>query len=320
MPKSSLRDKLEGNELDLSMSDLEVVPVKELANIPKATQLDLSCNKLTKLPDAFCTLTHLIKLDLSKNSLTELPKDFGNLENIQHLDLLGNNLTTLPRSFCQLKKLKWLDLKDNPLEEGLKKNAGDCLDETQCKKCAIRILMYMTDLDSQLEKLYQDKLKKKQAADARQKELEEKEKEKKRQEKKADKERKRREREAKRAQEILAQSGDTSDEELNREKEKLKHNGGHKALKRSKASCCSPCSIIVLTLLLVLFIGIFVAIDYHCNTSTKDDLCVTYWHPSRKQLLTTWSQSKTQFITALSESKMYCLDFYHRHIEKLFVK
>ncbi|XP_012945636.1 leucine-rich repeat-containing protein 59 [Aplysia californica] len=161
MPKDSLRDKLDGNELDLSMSNLEVVPVKELAALPKATQLDLSCNRLTVLPDAFCTLTHIIRLDVSKNGLTELPKDFGHLDNLQHLDLLGNSLTTLPRSFCHLRKLKWLDLKDNPLEDGLKKNAGDCLDEAQCRKCATRILMYMKDLDSQLERQWQKKLQKK---------------------------------------------------------------------------------------------------------------------------------------------------------------
>lgn len=89
--------------------------------------------------DAFCTLTHLISLDLSKNALTELPKDFGQLENLQRLDLLGNQLKTLPRSFCQLRKLKWLDLKDNPLEDRLKKNAGDCLNDTQCKDCASRV-------------------------------------------------------------------------------------------------------------------------------------------------------------------------------------
>lgn len=46
----NLRDKLDGNELDLSLSDLNEVPVKELAALPKATILDLSCNKLTTLP------------------------------------------------------------------------------------------------------------------------------------------------------------------------------------------------------------------------------------------------------------------------------
>uniref|UniRef100_A0A7M4FS35 Uncharacterized protein n=1 Tax=Crocodylus porosus TaxID=8502 RepID=A0A7M4FS35_CROPO len=46
----NLRDKLEGNELDLSLSDLSEVPVKELAALPKATVLDLSCNNLAALP------------------------------------------------------------------------------------------------------------------------------------------------------------------------------------------------------------------------------------------------------------------------------
>uniref|UniRef100_A0A0B6ZBQ9 Leucine-rich repeat-containing protein 59 n=1 Tax=Arion vulgaris TaxID=1028688 RepID=A0A0B6ZBQ9_9EUPU len=162
MPKETLRDKLDGNELDLSINNLESVPVKDLAALPKATHLDLSRNLLKVLPDAFCSLTHLIKLDLSKNLLTELPRDFGQLENLQHLDLLGNQLRTLPRSFCQLRKLKWLDLKDNVLEDGLKKNAGDCLDETQCRNCAVRILRYMTDLDALLEKQSQVELKRQQ--------------------------------------------------------------------------------------------------------------------------------------------------------------
>lgn len=110
----NLRDKLDGNELDLSLSDLNEVPVKELAALSKATILDLSCNKLTTLPSEFCGLTHLVKLDLSKNKLRQLPADFGRLVNLQHLDLLNNRLVTLPVSFAQLKSLKWLDLKDNP--------------------------------------------------------------------------------------------------------------------------------------------------------------------------------------------------------------
>lgn len=40
--------------------------------------------------------------------------------------------------FCR-QSLKWLDLKDNPLEPGLAKAAGDCLDEKQCKQCASKV-------------------------------------------------------------------------------------------------------------------------------------------------------------------------------------
>lgn len=91
------------------------------------------------LQDNFPSLTHLVKIDLSKNRLTELPENFGNLQNLQHLDLLGNQLVLLPISFYKLTKLKWLDLKDNPLQADLRKIAGDCLDENQCKKCATQV-------------------------------------------------------------------------------------------------------------------------------------------------------------------------------------
>lgn len=98
--------------------------------------------------DNFCTLKHLVKIDLSKNELSELPEDFGALQNLQHLDLLGNKLVMLPVSFYQLRKLKWLDLKDNLLVDDLKKVAGDCLDEDQCKKCAQRVSVTIGNVSS----------------------------------------------------------------------------------------------------------------------------------------------------------------------------
>ncbi|XP_021095565.1 leucine-rich repeat-containing protein 59 isoform X1 [Heterocephalus glaber] len=154
----NLRDKLDGNELDLSLSDLNEVPVKELAALPKATILDLSCNKLSTLPSDFCGLTHLVKLDLSKNKLQQLPSDFGRLVNLQHLDLLNNRLVTLPVSFAQLKNLKWLDLKDNPLDPVLAKVAGDCLDEKQCKQCANKVLQHMKAVQADQERERQRRL------------------------------------------------------------------------------------------------------------------------------------------------------------------
>ena len=78
-------------------------------------------------------------LDLSKNIITKLPDDMGRLVKLQHLDLLGNQLVHIPVSFCRLKNLKWLDLKDNPLDPKLKKVAGDCLNDAECKKCATQV-------------------------------------------------------------------------------------------------------------------------------------------------------------------------------------
>ncbi|EHH57954.1 hypothetical protein EGM_07708 [Macaca fascicularis] len=193
----NLRDKLDGNELDLSLSDLNEVPVKELAALPKATILDLSCNKLTTLPSDFCGLTHLVKLDLSKNKLQQLPADFGRLVNLQHLDLLNNRLVTLPVSFAQLKNLKWLDLKDNPLDPVLAKVAGDCLDEKQCKQCANKVLQHMKAVQADQERERQRRLEVEREAEkkreAKQRAKEAQERELRKREKAEEKERRRKE-------------------------------------------------------------------------------------------------------------------------------
>ncbi|XP_059804985.1 leucine-rich repeat-containing protein 59 [Hypanus sabinus] len=153
-----LRDRLDGNELDLSLSGLSEVPVRELVALPKATILDLSCNCLVTLSPEFCSLTHLVRLDLSKNQLQELPSEFGRLLNLQHLDLYNNKLISLPVSFAQLKNLKWLDLKGNPLDSALKKVAGDCLDEKQCKQSAANVLRYMKTIQSEQDREKQRQL------------------------------------------------------------------------------------------------------------------------------------------------------------------
>jgi len=192
MPAESLKSKLEGNQLDLSLSSLAVVPVKELATLPKATSLDLSCNLLTYLPDDFCTLTHLVKLDISKNQLTELPENFGYLVKLQHLDLYQNKLRALPVSFCRLNALKWLDIKDNQLEdETLVSAAGECLSDAQCRTCAKQVVVYMKKVQSDQERERQKRLATERAVAAARKAEEELEAQRKRAEKKAEKEERR---------------------------------------------------------------------------------------------------------------------------------
>ncbi|XP_074463689.1 leucine-rich repeat-containing protein 59 isoform X3 [Larus michahellis] len=235
----SLKDKLDGNELDLSLCDLNEVPVRELAALPKATILDLSCNNLISLPSDFCSLLHLVKLDLSKNRLQQLPLDFGRLVNLQHLDLLNNRLVTLPVSFAQLKlalhrnsveilshplktslpklsaclpyrfhscentNLKWLDLKDNPLDPVLAKVAGDCLDEKQCKQAAVKVLQHMKAIQSEQDRQRQRKLQAEREMEkkreAEQRAKEAQEREVRKREKAEEKERRRREYDAQKA-------------------------------------------------------------------------------------------------------------------------
>jgi len=149
--KSSLKDKLEDNTLDLSLMQMDEVPVEELAMVPKGTTVDLSNNLLMRLPENFPTLTHIIKLDLSKNRLEELPEYFGQMTQLRHLDLYSNQITRLPVSFCQLRNLKWLDLKGNPLVPALQQAAGPCITASDCSACAKRVVGLMREMSAQME-------------------------------------------------------------------------------------------------------------------------------------------------------------------------
>ncbi|KAF2884224.1 hypothetical protein ILUMI_21959 [Ignelater luminosus] len=149
--KINLKDKVEDGEIDLSMSDLQDVPVKEIAAIKKAHSLDLSNNHISILPKNFSTLVHLIKLDLSKNQLKELPENFGDLVKLKHLDLYKNQLQHLPLSFSKLKALKWLDLKDNPLVPAIATVAGPCLESKQCQQCAKDIVNFYSQLQMKVD-------------------------------------------------------------------------------------------------------------------------------------------------------------------------
>ncbi|XP_057657955.1 leucine-rich repeat-containing protein 59 [Diorhabda carinulata] len=149
-PKVNVKERFNDGEVDLSMSELNEVPIKDILSLKRVHSLDLSNNTLTFLPKNFTLLTHLTKLDLSKNELTELPEDFGNLVKLKHLDLYKNQLQHLPLSFSKLKNLKWLDLKDNPLVPAVAKVAGLCINTKECQACAKNIVDFFTKLENQV--------------------------------------------------------------------------------------------------------------------------------------------------------------------------
>ncbi|CAG2215779.1 Leucine-rich repeat-containing protein 59 [Mytilus edulis] len=262
MPKENLKDKLEGNELDLGLSNLTTVPVKELAAIPKATVLDLSNNVISTLPDPFCTLVHLVKIDLSKNLLTELPHNFGSLRNLQHLDLLGNKLNVLPLSFWRLEKLRWLDLKDNPLKDELKRNAGDCLNENECKKCAQRILRYMKDLNSELERVKQRRLQKERELENLQK--------------RRKKERKKQENRKK----YQTEKEEDEDTQSSEEGERFDSGTSKSAIKVKTATGGRLCTKVLLSLFMtaLFIIGMIYVISVYCEREKTDQICKDYGH------------------------------------------
>ena len=267
MPVESLKSKVEGNQLDLSLSSLTSVPVKELAALPKVTCLDLSCNQLTWLPPDFCALTHIVKLDLSQNQLTELPEDFGCLSKLQHLDLYQNQLSDLPISFCRLNSLKWLDMRDNQLaDEGLVAAAGDCLSNAQCQTCAKQVVAFMKKMQSDRERERQKQLKSERDALAAQQAEEEREMAAKRAKKKAEKERRR----LQQTQKAAEQTGNVSgDNDVDRESVKNGHTvPEQKVPVRGGLSCFQ---IVLATVLLA--ISLLCALYVFCSPHLDDEFC-----------------------------------------------
>uniref|UniRef100_A0A3Q2T387 Leucine-rich repeat-containing protein 59 n=1 Tax=Fundulus heteroclitus TaxID=8078 RepID=A0A3Q2T387_FUNHE len=271
----NLKDKISGNEADLSLCNLSEVPARELASFPKATVVDLSCNNIISLPPEFCSLIHLVKLDLSKNQLTCLPDDLGNLVNLQHLDLYNNKLTVLPVSFSQLRSLKWLDLKDNPLEANLAKAAGDCLDEKQCKQCASKVLQHMKAIQEEFDRAREKRLLKEKELEkkreAKQKEREAREREARKREKAEEKEKRRKEYNAQMA--ALAVQ-----EQQKKKKEEKKKKNGQAADKKveGKLAPKPQRSLIglIFKLLLLLLLGLAgVAAACRLTDLQREDVC-----------------------------------------------
>ncbi|XP_066963952.1 leucine-rich repeat-containing protein 59-like [Macrobrachium rosenbergii] len=197
MKKIGLKNKLEGDELDLSMLNLTEVPVSEIASLPKATKIDLSSNQIVSLPQDFAPrLAHITRLELGSNKLRSLPDNIDQLTNLRHLDLYNNQLTDLPVGLCQLRNLRWLDLKGNPLNSGLKKAAGDCLNQKECELAARRVVAYLKRFHIQMENEKLERVKKEKEKEAARQRAEEEQQAKKRAERKAAKEKRKQEHKA----------------------------------------------------------------------------------------------------------------------------
>jgi len=189
-----LKDKLEDDELDLSMMQLTDVPVRDIELLgSKVLTVNISHNLLTTLPANFPLLANITKLDLSKNQLVELPENFGSFKALKSLDLYANQLVKLPVSFAQLKNLKWLDLKDNPLCPAVKQAAGDCITPNDCALCAKKVVALLQSMESQLQRERQRRMAEEMAQQKEIERREEMERERVRQEKRAAKEKRREE-------------------------------------------------------------------------------------------------------------------------------
>ncbi|XP_033631198.1 protein flightless-1 homolog [Asterias rubens] len=96
---------------------------RNLNNIPpqldvltNLTDVDLSYNEISKVPEGLYKLSSLKRLNLSSNCITEMDITMDTWVNLQTLNLGRNKLTSLPAALCKLISLKRLYISSNQID------------------------------------------------------------------------------------------------------------------------------------------------------------------------------------------------------------
>ncbi|CAG8447012.1 15253_t:CDS:10, partial [Dentiscutata erythropus] len=95
---------------------LETLP-KKFAASTKLSILNVANNSFKEFPQVICDIVTLSELDLSYNKITSIPEEVGKLKNLKKLFLIGNQITDkkLPENFQNLTSLQELDIRRNKI-------------------------------------------------------------------------------------------------------------------------------------------------------------------------------------------------------------
>lgn len=111
--KSNDKNIASGVTLNLSGQKLDKLPAYVLVRYD-LEELDISNNNITgALPSEIGKLKKLKILKANDNEMTGIPAEVGQLNNLEVLDLSNNQLTGLPNELANLKKLRMLNLSGN---------------------------------------------------------------------------------------------------------------------------------------------------------------------------------------------------------------
>lgn len=84
---------------------------------PFLTELNLSSNRIARLPDWASDFAKLQYLDLGRNTLTDLPASLGGLACLRELVLANNRFGKVPECVYDLERLEILLAADNAIAE-----------------------------------------------------------------------------------------------------------------------------------------------------------------------------------------------------------
>ncbi|XP_051154072.1 leucine-rich repeat-containing protein 40 isoform X2 [Leptopilina boulardi] len=110
----------ENESLDLSECQLMQVPdaVYHLMRHTELKRCDLSGNVITKIPPKFAVKFSLItELNLSHNQMSKLPEELAELQALERLDISHNTFIALPSVACRMSQLKRLLANNNSIIE-----------------------------------------------------------------------------------------------------------------------------------------------------------------------------------------------------------
>lgn len=110
------QDAKENQKLDLSECQLMHIPdaIYHLMRNTTILWCNVSANVLRKIPSKFAMkFTNITELNVSHNQLSGLPDEFSELRDLQHLDISHNYFVSLPRCIFKLSRLSNFSARKN---------------------------------------------------------------------------------------------------------------------------------------------------------------------------------------------------------------
>lgn len=104
--------------IDVSRNQIATIPAS-INNFVNVIELDLSTNRIIRLPDELLQLKHLKTLTCKNNLLNSdsLPKEFGTCPTLQTLNLSGNLFLNFPVQLTEISTLRVLHMGANRIQE-----------------------------------------------------------------------------------------------------------------------------------------------------------------------------------------------------------